>query len=530
MFKRSRPYRISLMAAAAVIIAFSFGTYTSAQQVSAWFDLKPGPYAIGFKTIEKYDYSRVFLPKYDYFGTPLEGERARPIQICIWYPVKTNTKAAPMVCGEYSFPYPENTDFFDILRRMQDRERNYLLGLFNPNRGLPLDLMSVDMKAVKDAAPADGQFPLIIYCSDLQGSYSENAILCEYLAGQGYVIATTHSVGTRDTNPVTTQGDLETLISDKEFLLAAMRDMPVVDKNKLGVIGMGFGGLESLLLAMRNPDIDAMVSLRGIFISSANFDFVRQSPYFGLANFHVPALQMYPSGVDNLDLSLFESLRFSSRYSANFLKLQNRDFSSYELLSSMVPGIEVENLADKKAGYQAICQYTAEFFNAYLKKNENSIKFLGKSPVENGIASGCMEIKFLAKKDLPPTENQFLAIIQEKGAKTARELYDKFKAANPDHVFFREAQINILGYQYLQRNQVEDAVIAFKMNTEAYPQSCNVWDSYADGLTAQGDSVRVREALVKALEAMPSDSVTDEQTKEAIRTHAQQVLGTQGGQ
>jgi hypothetical protein len=527
MITRASLFRITITAII-IVIAFSFGTQVLAQSASTWFDLKPGAYAVGFKTVEKYDYSRVFRPKYDYFGTPLEGERARPIQICIWYPAIVKIKTAPMVYGEYSFPYPENTDFFDIITRVQDRERNYLFGLFNPNRGLPLDLMSVNMTAVKDATPADGRFPLIIYCSDLQGSYSENAILCEYLAGQGYVVAATHSLGTRDANPVTTQGDLETLLSDKEFILAAMRDIPFVDKDKLGVMGMGFGGLESLLLAMRNPDIDAMVSLRGIFIYSANFDFVRQCPYYGIVNLHAPALQMYPSEADNLDLSLFESLRFSSRYSAKLQKLQNRDFSDYILLSSMVPGIKVENLADKKAGYQAICRYTAEFFNAYLKKDANSLKFFEKSPTENGIASGCMEIKYLAQNDLPPNEDQLLAIIREKGAKTAAEIYDKFKAANPDHLFFREGPCNALGYQYLQRNQIEDAVILFKMNTEAYPRSCNVWDSYADGLTAQGDSAGVRKALTKALEVMPADSITDEQTKEAIRAHANQVLGTSG--
>jgi len=525
MQRRASLYRITLTAAA-IVITFSFSAYSSAQTPSKWSDLRPGPYAVGFKTIEEYDYSRVFRPKYDYFGTPLEGERARPLQICIWYPAQPKTKGAPMVYGEYSFPYPENTDFFALIAGLQDRERNYLFGLFNPNRGLPLDLMSVDMTAIKDAAPAEGQFPLIVYCSDLQGSYSENAILCEYLAGQGYVVAATHSIGTKDTNPITTQGDLETLLSDKEFLPAAMREMPFVDKNKLGVIGMGFGGLESLLLAMRNPDIDAIVSLRGIFIYSANFDFVRQSPYFGIANCHVPILQIYPSEVDNLDLSLYESLRFAPRYSAKMMKLQNRDFAGYSLLSSMVPGIEVENLADKKAGYSAICRYTAEFFNANLKKDDGSSKFFDKTPAENGIAAGCMEVKFSPKQDLPPTENQFMAIIQEKGVKTARELYDKFKASNPDHIFFREAQINFLGYQYLQTNQIDDAVTVFKMNTEAYPLSCNVWDSYADGLTAKGDSLQVRKVLKKALEIMPGDSITDEQTKEAIRAHAHGVLGT----
>jgi len=71
----------------------------------------PGQYGVGFKTIEKYDYSRVFSRKQDYLGNTLEGERARPIQVCIWYPAVTDEEALPMVYGEYNYPYPSDQSF-----------------------------------------------------------------------------------------------------------------------------------------------------------------------------------------------------------------------------------------------------------------------------------------------------------------------------------------------------------------------------------------------------------------------------------
>ena len=86
----------------------------------------------------------------------------------------------------------------------------------------------------------------------------------------------------------------------------------------------------------------------------------------------------------------------------------------------------------------------------------------------------------------------------------------------------------MVGYRLLQTNQIDDAITVFRMNSEAFPHSCNVWDSYADGLTAKGDTTAVKEMMRKALEVMPLDTLTNEQTKEAIRAHAEQVLGTAG--
>jgi hypothetical protein len=46
------------------------------------FNLKPGPYAAGFKVVYQYDYSRSF-EKYDIEGSLVNESGARPIQTCI---------------------------------------------------------------------------------------------------------------------------------------------------------------------------------------------------------------------------------------------------------------------------------------------------------------------------------------------------------------------------------------------------------------------------------------------------------------
>jgi tetratricopeptide (TPR) repeat protein len=51
-----------------------------------------------------------------------------------------------------------------------------------------------------------------------------------------------------------------------------------------------------------------------------------------------------------------------------------------------------------------------------------------------------------------------------------------------------EMSINGLGYFALSQKQYDKAVALFQMNIENYPESGNVYDSYADGLVAKKDT------------------------------------------
>jgi hypothetical protein len=122
-----------------------------AEPPATWGDLEPGLYEIGFRTVERYDHSRVFRPKHDYFGRPLDGERSRPVQICIWYPAEKAMELTQMVYGEYVFPYPEDERFFDFISAIQDREIRSLHRLLDNNGSAVLDLLSVRVGAIRDA-------------------------------------------------------------------------------------------------------------------------------------------------------------------------------------------------------------------------------------------------------------------------------------------------------------------------------------------------------------------------------------------
>ena len=128
-----------------IVLILGFQANLMAQAPVLWDDLKPGEYAIGFKTIEKYDFSRTFRSKYDYFGEAIPGENARPIQICIWYPAQKSENDQYMILGEYTFPMPDNQDFFPYVTTAQQRELQQFMRLFGNSQALMLDASDIEM-------------------------------------------------------------------------------------------------------------------------------------------------------------------------------------------------------------------------------------------------------------------------------------------------------------------------------------------------------------------------------------------------
>lgn len=70
----------------------------------------------------------------------------------------------------------------------------------------------------------------------------------------------------------------------------------------------------------------------------------------------------------------------------------------------------------------------------------------------------------------------------------------------PDEMF-----INGMGYQFLSMQQLDKAAALFEMNTENYPESGNVYDSYADCLVAKKDTATAITQYEKALSITGSE-------------------------
>ena len=98
----------------------------------------------------------------------------------------------------------------------------------------------------------------------------------------------------------------------------------------------------------------------------------------------------------------------------------------------------------------------------------------------------------------------------EEGLKT----YSDLKKNNATEYDFGENELNRLGHQYLNNQEIEKALAVFKLNVEAYPSSSNAYGNYAEALMKNGDKERAITNFKKSVELNPANPKAIEKLKE----------------
>ena len=92
--------------------------------------------------------------------------------------------------------------------------------------------------------------------------------------------------------------------------------------------------------------------------------------------------------------------------------------------------------------------------------------------------------------------------IDEEGLEVALSAFETIRSDTASY-YTDEREFNALGYRFINERRADEAIAVFKINTELYPNSWNVWDSLGEGY-ARAD--RVPEALAayrKSVELNP---------------------------
>lgn len=104
------------------------------------------------------------------------------------------------------------------------------------------------------------------------------------------------------------------------------------------------------------------------------------------------------------------------------------------------------------------------------------------------------------------SESNFFRVLYQSGAEKAVEMFHTEQSQHPDVTLFSEARLNQVGYQYLLSGNISEAVLLFKLNVEAYPNSANVYDSYGEVLLSAGDTTAAMQNYKKSLELNPDNT------------------------
>ena len=112
-------------------------------------------------------------------------------------------------------------------------------------------------------------------------------------------------------------------------------------------------------------------------------------------------------------------------------------------------------------------------------KREIMLKSGHLVPLEQPKAFNAAVLKFL-------NGVEFFDALNSKGVDAAVRYFHQRREADPGITLFDEREMNGLGYRYLENGKMHEAIELFKLNTIAYPDSWNVYDSLGEAYLKDG--------------------------------------------
>jgi dienelactone hydrolase len=481
------------------------------------FTEQPGPYAVGLKVVDQYDFSRTYRPKIDAEGKPTVGERARPLQTLIWYPAEKSGRK-PMTVGDYGDLLATETSF-DTPNLSTDWKQ-WIDGM-KPT-------LKDSLWAVRDAKAVTGRFPLVIYAPSFTSMSWENADLCEYLASHGYVVVASPNMGWNSRDMTSNLEGIEAQSRDISFLIGYAQTLPDTDMSEIAVAGFSWGGISNLFATARDNRIDALVALDG---SMRYFPWlVKQSGFVHPEEMTLPLL-FFTQGA----ISVEEYAR----------RPEGKDFEGPNVLNVWTHGdlITVDDMAmmhiehssmyqrdednwkdyakhrkgdysraDGIVGYAWVARYTLEFLDAYLKHDATAITFLKRTPAENGVPLHMMTVDFRAAKGAPATVEGLRQELGRQGFDHATDIYAAMKKEKPEFKV-DEPKMYEWATELQQEGHLAEGIDVLKLNTAMYPESSNAYETLGEAYEKAGQKPLAVESYKKALEKDSENGQAKEKLK-----------------
>jgi hypothetical protein len=484
-----------------VLLLLASGPLARSAVPALWGNLDSGPHAVGFRLFEERDPSRAIrLPS---------GIESRPVRVYVWYPAKPEPDAVTLTFGRYA-ALADDDIVLEPARERTAFSRRPLARSLGAERYAAL--LDQPVGAVEGSAAAPGSFPLVVIG---QGLYYESpvthAILAEVLASHGFVVATCPLVGTHSPLVSIDVLDLETQARDMEFVIGRARRLPFVDSGRLGLLGFDMGAHAGVIVAMRNPDVDAFVSLDASILFSDVLEIPVASPHFDPSLLRAPwfhatqrALVAPQPGYEGE--SLWDTASFSERTFVLVDGVGHVDFTSYTLIEGRSPvvgywGPPREGAADN---YALLMRYVEAFLSAHLEDDAAAREFLARDPQELSPGATMTLEHRAAARDRPTYAdflNESLAGEPSRAVELGRGLRGTPSADKLLEPFF----LGRLGSHLHISWQLNEAGLAIlELNTKLHPDAADAWAGLAQAQAMTGSNDLALVSLRKAIELDPT--------------------------
>jgi cyanophycinase len=406
-----------------------------------WGSLVPGPHSVGFTRSWQLDHARQYAPAFhaEHPGPVPPRECPRPILVSLWYPARSSP-GAPMRYRDYLEIGSDDPLIAPFAKRLDAFTRRTIAEEWLEVRPAKIDeieeaglqrWLDAATYAQKEAPVAPGRFPLIVAHPGLGGTFEDNAVFYEYVASHGYVVIVAPY---QAENPayLNIDWDLDRSIKDMDFLVRYAKGRPDLNLGAIGAIGHSYGAQAVLAWrAENNSPLGAVVSLDSTVDHNAVDEPGFAPPKLRLVNPNRLAgpILMYATKEDEPEfLAHWAHLKYTRLYTATVSGVEHNDYITQGAARfAYLPGrrVPAEKATAIRAQYDRVCQLTREFFDAYLKGDEQAELSL-KRAAHAKTESANVALAIHEPLPLPPTAGQLLDLAHRQGFDAAIQLVKRF--------------------------------------------------------------------------------------------------------
>lgn len=446
-----------------------------AQSPPLWDKLPPGPHAIGFKTSWQLDYSRRYNTTFDDKTTYALGKAPRPILVNLWYPATTPGAARRMPHRDYLGIRSDDPLLARFSTKLAEYNRAVIAkevmgkaqaDLTEREKSLLDEFLDTPTACVRDAAPAGGSFPLVVYHAGAGSSFEDNSVFCEFLASHGFMVLGS-AFQKRDGSSLAPDGE-EGSARDLAFLVAHARQIPGADWSRVGMVGHSLGAQAVLLYQSQSGSLgDAVVCLdttQDYFsLKEPRWDYLTTPVVKNARNVACPVLM---AAGPHAFFELADSLHRARRYYLTVKDLDHNDYITQGVTSKerlyqlhlhdpkQTADARAEDraaLEKARAKYQAVCLYVLRFLEAELKGDAAGKEFLAKQYRDTSLGGADPHVEYVPEgrtgpepyaeaSPVPPTPRQVRPFLRQHGTEKTITVYRRFRKDVPtapiyEHLF-----------------------------------------------------------------------------------------------
>lgn len=496
-----------------IIILFAISAGNCLGQSYLKTSLVPGPHKVGFKAGVHFDTGRP--PIKEQYAAYSSG---RAVHISVWYPARPKNNHPKMIYAEYVDEISRMINPQDVTKKTRARSVQQMNRFVSQLGGdsmllakhIPA-LLAENVNAYKNAAFNEGSYPILIYPE----SPNFNNILAEYLSSYGYIVVSVSRHGTLDADfEWQTVRGIETLVQDCQFALTVTKKEFRLKDEALAVMGTGMNASAGLAWLMRNPTIDALVSLEGGIITGYEYGLIQKSPYFDPYRVIKPMLVMH-SPHESVNPKLIGHYKYADRYIVGLPKMREFYYLNFGVWEKAIPGILGVAPGDTKLGFELMAQYTLYFLDWKLKQGYHGKNYFESKPETHGIPEGMVEYSFIRALDVPPTVKELLTLNRTEGFTRMMEEVKKYQQQDSSAFSF-ESYVDI-GQQLIADKKFEDGTLWAANFQELFPTAVSAYTIAGRCHLELGRKDDAIAMYSNALKLLPSDTYLQASDKDILK-------------